>query len=186
MKQSTTILATLACAQAIKLNSQVEFIPGLDFISDIPDVMSDGLDTVGSGLEDFGDIMLDGIDITMEGLEDIGTITYDGLTDFEELTIEGFDTIGEGLNDFGEISKEGFDTGAYWVGGATYDLGDFIIDDIGDFVVDDIGDFVVDDIGSGVEDSWNWASDGGNWEAAGKTLGAGSVLILQGDFDEAG
>merc|ERR1711936_206795 len=64
--------------------------------------------------------------------------------------------------------------GADWVGGAALDLGDFIVDDIGDFVVDDIGDFVVDDIGSGVEDSWNWVSDGGNWEAAGKTLGAGS------------
>jgi len=175
----TIIFGPPTCALAIKLTSKAEFIPGLDLpdipiISDIPNVIDDGLDIVGSGLEDFGDIMLDGIDITLEGLDEIGTFYYDGLSDIGELTLEGLDEMGEGLIDIGEITYEGFDIGTEYLAGAAYYAGS----DIGSFFEDDLGDFIVDDIGGGLEDTWNWVSDGENWEAAGKTLGAGSVLIL--------
>ena len=183
MKQSTTLLATLATAQAIKLSSKAKFIPGLDIpdipiISDIPDVLGDGIDIMGQGLNEVGDIVVDGYDITMGGLEDIGKISYDGLTDLGDITYDGLAPIGQGLYDLPELTVEGFDAGIDFVGTQG---SEFV-----NVMEDDVGGFIVDDIGGGFTDAYDWASNDGNWEAFGKTFLAGGKLFFEGDFDGAG
>ena len=184
MKQSITLGVTLACAQAIQLSSKAEVIPGIpsfDFpdipiISDIPDVLNEGIDFIDTGLTDFGDIVIDGIDVTIGSLEPTVTLINEEFTDLGEIVFEdGLEPIGE----MGEIIFEvhiepGFDKFA-----------DFVVDDVGDFVIDDVGGFVVDDIGGVVTDTYDWASSDGNWEAFGKTVLGGYKLYFKGDFDGA-
>ena len=176
MKQSATLGATLACAQAIQLSSKAEIIPipsfdipDIPIVSDIPDVVNDGIDYIDTGLTDFGDIVIDGIDVTIGGIEDMGTLIYDdvleptGTFTYDELTYLGTGFYG--------VTTElvGFDHD---------DVADFVVDDVGSFVIDDVGSFVVDDIGGVVTDTYDWASNGGNWEAFGKTLLAGYSLYF--------
>ena len=182
MKQSTTLGATLACAQAIQLSSKAEFIPmpsgipDIPIVSDIPDVVNDGIDYIDTGLTDFGDIVIDGIDVTIGGIEDIGigiedmgTLIYDdvleptGTFTYDELTY-----LGTGF----------YDVTTDFVGFDHDDVADFVVDDAGSFVIDDVGGFVVDDIGGVVTDTYDWASSEGNWEAFGKTILGGYSLYF--------
>merc|ERR1712242_270006 len=180
MKQSTTLGATLACAQAIQLSSKAEFIPmpsgfpDIPIVSDIPDVVNDGIDYIDTGLTDFGDIVIDGIEITIgsiedieTGIEDMGTLIYN---DYLEPAGIAFD------DEIGSLGTGFYEMTTDFVGFDHDDVADFVVDDAGSFVIDDVGGFVVDDIGGVITDTYDWASSSGNWEAFGKTILGGYSL----------
>merc|ERR1711876_82486 len=104
--------------------------PDIPIVSDIPDVVNDGIDYIDTGLTDFGDIVIDGIDITIAGIEDMGTLVI----------ADALEPAGIAFND--EIDSLG--TGFYEM---TTDFVGFDHDDVADFVVDDAGSFVIDDVG---------------------------------------
>ena len=184
MKQSTTLGATLACAQAIKLSSRAEIIPGLPsfptipdipIISDIPDVVNVGIDYIDTGITDFGDLVIDGIDVTIGALEPTVTSINADLIDFGELV---YDDAIEPIGDMGEIIFEPI--------GPEFDhVTDFVVDDIGSVVIDDVGGFIVDDYMGAMDDVYDWTTSKGNWEALGKTVLIGYKHYFDGDFEGA-
>ena len=189
MKQSTALLATLACAQATKLSSKSKFI-SFDWVNDIPDVLDDGLDYLDQGLDYTISGLDTALDYTVGGLEDFAEMTH--LDDAFDYTVGGLDTAldytVEGLGDFAEYTHlddawdytvDGLETGYEWTADGLDDLG------VTDFVEDDLGGFF-GDIGDGLVDAWDWASNDGNWEAFGKTMLAGGSAFFKGDFDTAG
>ena len=159
MKQSTALLATLACAQATKLSSKSKQWYSFDWVNDIPDVLDDGLDYLDQGL-----------DYTISGLDTALDYTVEGLGDFAEYTH---------LDDAWDYTVDGLETTYDWTVEGLDDLG------VTDFVEDDLGGFF-GDIGDGLVDAWDWASNDGNWEAFGKTMLAGGSAFFKGDFDTAG
>ena len=60
-----------------------------------------------------------------------------------------------------------------WTEGAGADIADWAEGAGNDFI-------------DGLEDGFDWVTNGDNWEALGKTLGTGALLALSGDFDAAG
>ena len=106
----------------------------------------------------------------------------DDIVDFGESLVDPdtYVDLGNDLLDIGEtlITPEFYEDLWYDFSDFTVSTAEALIDpqtyvDIGN----DIADFGVD--------SWDWISDGDNWEAAGKTLGYGSLALLTGNPEQA-
>ena len=54
MRLTTTMLATLACTQAINLKTTANVNAGFGFLGDVFDAVDDGFDAIGNGLDTFG------------------------------------------------------------------------------------------------------------------------------------
>ena len=102
----------------------------------------------------------------------------DDIVDFGESLIDPktYEDLGNDLLDIGEtlITPSFYEDLWYDFEDFTVSTAEAIVDpqtyvDIGN----DIADFGVD--------SWDWMSDGDNWEAAGKTIGYGSLALLTGN-----
>ena len=62
MKLTTTLMATLACSQAISIEATVDSQANVEFLSNIGDWASDAVNNIGDFAEDFGDVFNDGLD----------------------------------------------------------------------------------------------------------------------------
>ena len=196
MKQSTTLGATLACAQAIKLSSKAKFfsipdipgipgipnIPDIPVVSDIPDAFNSGIDYIGTGFADFGDIVMPGIDIITDFGTDVGTIIYDDV--LVPVTDPLIDPVNTGLDFVADGSAVIYDNMTEAVGLDHDDVADFVVNDVGSVVVDDVGGFVVD-LGEAYVEIYDWMGGEGNWEAFGKVLLISTDALLSEDYDKA-
>ena len=62
MRLTTTLMATLACSQAIRIEATVDSQANVEFLSNIGDWASDAVNNIGDFAEDFGDVFNDGLD----------------------------------------------------------------------------------------------------------------------------
>ena len=81
MKYTTAISATLACSQAVKLNSKAA---SLDILGDMLDGLEslgsdfvEGMEILGSEFEDFGNYMVDGLVTFGNGVADYASLYGD-------------------------------------------------------------------------------------------------------------
>ena len=122
-----------------------------------------------------------GLETAFQGFEDFGNDALNGLGDFGALTSDLFSGAGT------DIANWTVDAGndiAGWTIGAGNDIADWTVGaggDIADWTVGAGNAFI-----GGLDDAWNWVSDGDNWEALGKTLGTSALLAVTGNFEEAG
>ena len=62
MRLSTTLMATLACTQAIKIEATSGSQANVEFFNDVGDWFDGAVDDIGGGFEFLGDGILDGMD----------------------------------------------------------------------------------------------------------------------------
>ena len=214
MKISTTLMATLACTQAISIKSEAEAelefnLFGAiedtfnavvdyfedDFVDDLEDVWD--YTTSGDLFDDLGDVLEDGYNYVASGdlfddIEAAANATADYFEDdfLDDLTA-GTDIVGSFFEDAANTVADGFEDAWDWVseGDNWVDLGEDIgggFEDAWDWASE--GDNWVDlgeDIIGGLEDAWNWASDGDNWAAAAGTLFGTIMALGYGEYETA-
>ena len=81
MRLTTTVLATLACTQAINLKTTANVNAGFGFLGDAFDAIDDGLDAIGNELGDLGGDLLGSIGDLGDTLAGLGDLALDGLED---------------------------------------------------------------------------------------------------------
>ena len=200
--RTTTLSAVLAIARAIELQTETELIPSFSLpsfdigipslggIMDIP-VLGDGLGYIGDGVNIVQDGINTGLDYTLDGLGYVADETVDLIGDIPVVggTLVDIGEFGLDVAEFGyDVVSIPFDTlegltGIPLTPSSMLEYtwnGDFVDDFVGtvDWVTS--GDFIGDTIMAPV-DFVNYVSDGGNWEAMGKTLLIGGGALLSGD-----
>ena len=67
---------------------------------------------------------------------------------------------------------------------AAEDVGDFFTEDVADFFTEDVADFFIEDIPSLAYVTFNWTTDGSNWEALWNTVVTATVTGFSGNWEE--
>ena len=154
MKLSTTLMATLACTQAIQIKSEAEAEAEFNLFGFIENTFNDAKDY-------FEDDFVDDLDAAWEY-----TTSGELFDEFGNLIEEGYNYVASG--DFAADLETAANATVNYV------EDDFLNDlSAGTDIVGSFFEDAANTVATGAEEVWNWASDGDNWVDLGQDIGGG-------------